>query len=64
MIAECILAGEAGLPYAAICTVDNLANGLARAPLTELEFRRGVEANRRRLRDDLAGLVPELVQVG
>lgn len=27
--AECVLAGEAGLAYAAICKVDNLANGIA-----------------------------------
>ena len=27
--AECVIAGELGLEYAAICVVDNLANGLA-----------------------------------
>ena len=26
---ECILAGELGIPYAAVCVVDNLANGIA-----------------------------------
>jgi 5'-methylthioadenosine phosphorylase len=60
MVAECILAREAGLAYAAVCTVDNLANGLGETPLTEQEFRRGVEANRRRLRADLAALLPAL----
>ena len=29
MASECIVAGELGLPYAAICVVDNLANGIA-----------------------------------
>ena len=27
--AECIVAREMGIPYAAVCVVDNLANGLA-----------------------------------
>ena len=62
VVAECILAAEVGLPYAAICTVDNLANGLGRDRLTEAEFRRGVDANRRRLRADLAAVVPALVR--
>ena len=30
---ECIVAGELGLAYAAICVVDNLANGIGAAPL-------------------------------
>jgi len=31
---ECILAGEAGLAYAALCKIDNLGNGLDTDPLT------------------------------
>ena len=38
--AEAILAREAGLAYAVICTVDNLANGLETEPLSVEEYRR------------------------
>src|ERR1700712_5649067 len=31
---ECVIAGELGLEYAAICVVDNLANGLAEGELS------------------------------
>ena len=34
MASECIVAGELGLSYAAVCIVDNLANGLGDQPLT------------------------------
>jgi 5'-methylthioadenosine phosphorylase len=57
---ECILTSEVGLPYAAICVVDNLANGLAGAPLTMDEFHAGVAANRDRLVADLDALLPAL----
>ncbi len=40
--AECIVATEVKLAYAAICVVDNLANGLGTAPLTIDEFNAGV----------------------
>src|SRR5690348_11472892 len=30
---ECVVAGELGLDYAALCVVDNLANGLAEKPV-------------------------------
>ena len=49
MAAECILAGELGIPYAAVCVVDNLANGVAPTPLSVAEFEAGKEANRARL---------------
>ena len=39
--AETILAGEAALAYAAVCTIDNLANGIADKALTVDEYRRG-----------------------
>jgi 5'-methylthioadenosine phosphorylase len=57
---ECILTSEVGLPYAAVCVVDNLANGLGGTPLTLDEFRAGVEANRDRLIADLDALLPRL----
>lgn len=58
--AECILTREAGIAYAAVCTVDNLANGLAPTRLTVDEFRAGVAANRTRLLADLAAVLPSL----
>lgn len=36
--AECVLAGEAGLRYAAVCKIDNLANGVAGHELTVSEY--------------------------
>ena len=42
LASECIVAGELGLPYAAVCVVDNLANGVGDAPLTLSEFEAGV----------------------
>ena len=41
---ECILAGELGLPYAAICMVDNYANGLENTPLSLESFHAQVKA--------------------
>ena len=58
--AECILAGELGIRYAAVCVVDNLANGVGAAPLTLQEFEAGKERNRHRLLEALAAVVPEL----
>jgi 5'-methylthioadenosine phosphorylase len=41
LAAETVLAKEAGLAHAAVCSVDNLANGLAEQPLTVEEYRHG-----------------------
>jgi 5'-methylthioadenosine phosphorylase len=38
---ECILAGEMGIPYAVVCVVDNLANGVAPTDLTVADFEAG-----------------------
>ena len=43
---ECIVAGELDLAYAAICVIDNLANGLRSDPLSVAEFEDGKAANR------------------
>ena len=43
--AESIIAGELGLPYAAVCVVDNLANGLDADLLTREDYERGQAAN-------------------
>lgn len=58
--AECVLTKEIGIAYAAVCVVDNLANGLDPTPLTIEEFRAGVLANRDALLADLAAVLPGL----
>lgn len=57
---ECIASREHGLAYAAVCVVDNLANGIADAPLTLEEFDAGVAANAAALAETLRRVVPEL----
>lgn len=58
--AECMLCAEAGMTYASIAVVDNLANGVAAEPLTMQEFHAGVASNRARLIADLDALLPRL----
>jgi 5'-methylthioinosine phosphorylase len=60
MASECIVAGELGIAYAAICVVDNLANGVGAAPLTMAEFESGRIANRERLEACLRRVLPAL----
>jgi purine nucleoside phosphorylase len=62
IVAEAILAREATLGYAAICTVDNLANGIAEQPLTLDEYRRGRDRTGARLLADLQRVLPELAK--
>lgn len=62
LASECVIAGELGLRYAAICVVDNLANGIGAEPLTPAEVERHREVNAARLRDDLAAVLPELAR--
>jgi 5'-methylthioadenosine phosphorylase len=57
---ECVLAGELRLPYAAVCVVDNLANGVGDAPLTMGEFRAGAAANQASLMHALDSVLPVL----
>jgi purine nucleoside phosphorylase len=59
--AESIAAAELGLEYAAICVVDNLANGVGEHLLSMEEFEAGKRANRTVLLDALAKVVPALV---
>jgi len=61
MASECATATQLGLPYAAICLVDNLANGVAAAPLTQDEYEAGIAANRERLTAALGALLPALI---
>ncbi len=58
---ECIVAQELGLRYAAVCVVDNLANGVADTPLTPEEFEAGKRATRADVLTLLDHVVPELV---
>jgi len=57
---ECVSACELGLEYAAVCVVDNLANGVGPQPLTMTEFEAGKAANQAQLLASLAIVVPEL----
>ena len=60
--AECSAANELGLDYAAVCIVDNLANGIGRDRLTPEEFAAGKTANRARLSAVLAAVVGDLTE--
>ena len=60
LASECIVAGELGLSYAAVCVVDNLANGVAAQPLSPAGLERDRELNAARLRDALDAALPEL----
>lgn len=57
---ESVIARELGLPYAAVCIVDNLANGVAERELTVEEFQAGRERNRERLGEAMSAIVPTL----
>jgi 5'-methylthioadenosine phosphorylase len=57
---EAILAKEAGLAYAVICTVDNLANGLEAEPLSVEEYRAFRASFAPRLLEDLGRVLPEI----
>ena len=60
--AECVLAKELGIPYAGVCLVDNLANGLGEATLSVEDFAKGSLDNRARLVRALDAVIPELAR--
>jgi 5'-methylthioadenosine phosphorylase len=60
LASECVIARELGLAYAAICVIDNLANGVGERPLSVTEFEAGVVANRARTLAALEDLIPAL----
>jgi 5'-methylthioadenosine phosphorylase len=62
--AECIVAAELGLAYAAICVVDNLANGIGPSPLEIIELEAARAGNALQLHDGLAAVLPQLGAVG
>jgi purine nucleoside phosphorylase len=57
---ECVAACDAGLAYAAICVVENLANGVGKRELTMEELFAGRAANREAVAQALERLVPGL----
>ncbi len=61
---ECVVAGELGLDYAAVCVVDNLANGVGEGGLDLAALEDDRLANAARLRDGLAAVLPRLGAVG
>jgi 5'-methylthioadenosine phosphorylase len=61
---ECVVAGELGLAYAALCVVDNLANGLAAAQVSTEGMEADRVVNAERLREGLAAVLPRLGAVG
>jgi 5'-methylthioadenosine phosphorylase len=61
---ECVVAGELGLDYAALCVVDNLANGLGEGEISVEELEADRLINAERLREGLAAVLPRLGAVG
>ncbi|HVD37727.1 MAG TPA: hypothetical protein VNC15_02710 [Solirubrobacterales bacterium] len=61
---ECVIAGELGLDYAALCVVDNLANGLGEKEISIEELEADRLINAERLREGLAAVLPRLGAVG
>lgn len=60
LAAEMVLAGEVGLSYAALCTVDNLANGVDGVGLELDDYHAAVAAQQERLLADLDAVLPVL----
>ena len=54
---ECVIAGELGIRYSALCVVDNHANGIGKTPLTLAE----IEANRERTMGELVALLARVL---
>jgi len=61
---ECVVAGELGLAYAALCVVDNLANGLGEGELGVAELEADRLINAESLREGLEAVLPRLGAVG
>jgi len=64
LASECVVAGELGLDYAALCVVDNLANGLAAEEVSTAGMEADRLVNAERLREGLAAVLPRLGAVG
>ena len=61
---ECVVASELGLDYAALCVVDNLANGLGEGTVSTEAMEADRQVNAERLREGLAAVLPRLGAVG
>lgn len=61
---ECVVARELGLDYAALCVVDNLANGLSAGEVSTAAMEADRLVNAERLREGLAAVLPRLGAVG
>jgi 5'-methylthioadenosine phosphorylase len=62
--AECVVAGELELDYAAVCVVDNLANGIGETEVSLDQIDADRVANAELLREGLAAVLPRLGAVG
>jgi purine nucleoside phosphorylase len=62
LAAEAVLAGEAALAYTAVCTIDNLANGVLDSRLTLDEYRRGRDRTAQTLIEALEYVLPALAK--
>lgn len=60
--AECTIAAELGLRYAAVCVVDNLANGVGDELLTSERLKADRRTNAVRLAEALAAMLPRLAE--
>ena len=61
---ECVAASELDLAYAALCMVDNLANGVVDTEISIEEVEENRELNRERLQRTLAAILPALAGSG
>jgi purine nucleoside phosphorylase len=57
-----VLAREAALAYAVVCTIDNLGNGISGKALTVDEYRHGRDLTARTLAADLEFVLPALAK--
>lgn len=57
---ECVAANQLGVGYAAVCIVDNLANGIGDTRLTPAEYDQCAAANAARFTAALRRVVPQL----
>ena len=64
LASESVVAAELGLDYAALCVVDNLANGLAEEEVSTAAMEADRLVNAERLREGLAAVLPRLGAVG
>ena len=60
LVGETVLAREAGLAHAAVCSVDNLANGISDQPLTVEDYQHGRDRTAEALKAALESVLPAL----